>query len=451
MNNPNDFQKKGISLRAVSIVIGILAGILTIFLLYISYRTSTAYDDLETNLDLYIKSQNDAYSMLQASDYLTQEVRSFAATGNLENLENYFQESDVTRRREKSLESMREYFGEQETYKLLEEAMGRSNELMKIEFYSMRLVIEAKGYDVNSLPEAIQQTELLAEDQALTEEEKLDLAQYMVFDEGYQDYKQQINNDVSECLDSIVAQIQSKQESRSEEFRQFLHLEYIFVILQTILMAAIICSIIFLIIRPLYRSVRHVEKNERLPLSAGYELNYLAQTYNRMLESTREQQTELSYQAQHDALTDLYNRGVFESVRERLRNEDIALILLDIDYFKQLNDQFGHEAGDQALQRLAEALKHTFRSEDYICRIGGDEFAVIMVHANSSMRDLIHRKLEGLNQRVQQAEGSKLPFSLSIGIAFNDNRNQEEDLLKNADKALYQVKERGRKGHEFFR
>ena len=91
-------------------------------------------------------------------------------------------------------------------------------------------------------------------------------------------------------------------------------------------------------------------------------------------------------------------------------------------------------------------LKHSFRSADTICRIGGDEFVVIMTRANSTMGPVVVEKMQHANSVLKQPKDGLPPVSLSVGIAFSDRENPQGDLFKDADTALYRVKEGGRCG-----
>ncbi|MBQ4257732.1 MAG: GGDEF domain-containing protein, partial [Clostridia bacterium] len=123
-----------------------------------------------------------------------------------------------------------------------------------------------------------------------------------------------------------------------------------------------------------------------------------------------------------------------------LSERDNALLIIDLDKFKTINDQYGHDIGDRALCRVASLLQERFRAEDYICRIGGDEFAVIMVHADSSLGNLVKEKIRGINETLKIPQDGLPPLSLSVGVAFGDRGNPTEDIFKDADTALYRTK-----------
>ena len=181
-------------------------------------------------------------------------------------------------------------------------------------------------------------------------------------------------------------------------------------------------------------------------------MRFLALTYNEMYDEREKQESELTYEATHDSLTGLNNRKVFESMKETIEEEQAALILVDVDKFKTINDTYGHAMGDKVLIEVAQHLRTAFRSVDYVCRIGGDEFAIIMMHANPGMKAIISEKMERLNESLNHPRRSNdiPPVSLSIGIAFTEKNLKFDQLYKNADSALYIVKEKGRCGYGFY-
>lgn len=139
----------------------------------------------------------------------------------------------------------------------------------------------------------------------------------------------------------------------------------------------------------------------------------------------------------HDALTGLYNRSAYDFMRHDLDMSRNALLLVDVDKFKGVNDTYGHDVGDLVLKRVAEVLKYSFRSTDLVFRLGGDEFVVIMFNVDSSMRDQVRTKIEQANVMLQKPKDDLPPTSLNVGVAFADRENPEGDIFKDADTALY--------------
>lgn len=166
----------------------------------------------------------------------------------------------------------------------------------------------------------------------------------------------------------------------------------------------------------------------------------------------QETQKLICHQAEHDALTEALNRGSYEKLLHIYETGDalFALILIDVDIFKSVNDIYGHAVGDAILQKVTGSLKKAFRSIDYVCRIGGDEFAVIMVDVTSDLKYTIEDKLKYVGEELAKTEGEVPAVTLSVGVAFSDRKNPGESIFKDADKALYHVKENGRNGCAFY-
>lgn len=172
---------------------------------------------------------------------------------------------------------------------------------------------------------------------------------------------------------------------------------------------------------------------------------------SRLLEAA-EEKTALQELALHDAMTGLYNRRFLDAaiVREIALSEreqrSLAVIMLDLDHFKNVNDRFGHSAGDQVLKALADIMRQTSRESDLICRYGGEEFIAIipnMTAAQAFERAEIWRKQ--LEQNTVIYGGNEIKITLSAGIAIYPGHGKNgEELILCADEMLYQSKHSGR-------
>ncbi|ESY48043.1 bifunctional diguanylate cyclase/phosphodiesterase [Mesorhizobium sp. RSR380A] len=192
-------------------------------------------------------------------------------------------------------------------------------------------------------------------------------------------------------------------------------------------------------------------------LVAASVLAFLLRRLRRASSALQTSQAQAQYLAFHDTLTGLPNRALFE---DRLRralltsgNESkVALLYLDLDRFKHVNDTLGHPAGDELVRQTAARLQHTVRDVDTVARLGGDEFAVILI----DVRDV--RNAEDISERVLQKlqEPFKLMddqvfISASIGIALSTGPDADaDDLLRKADIALYEAKKNGRGRYQVF-
>lgn len=162
-------------------------------------------------------------------------------------------------------------------------------------------------------------------------------------------------------------------------------------------------------------------------------------------------QIQLRELAHRDPLTGLYNRRHLDSELARILGEEplapaLSLLLIDIDHFKRINDQFGHQAGDQVLARLAGVLTSHCRKDDVICRYGGEEFVIIMPEVAPALAqqraERIREAFAGMEVRLLQR---RLKVTLSIGLAgYPGHALTAEGLFRCADQALYQAKAAGR-------
>ena len=125
------------------------------------------------------------------------------------------------------------------------------------------------------------------------------------------------------------------------------------------------------------------------------------------------------------------------------------MLLFDLDNFKGINDTYGHETGDKVLIKLVQVLRSEFRSDDYICRIGGDEFVVFMVHSNNLQQRLISRKIEAINKDLAVTADGLPSISVSVGIVHGSEVNDVEELFEKTDAAMYRSKQSGKNTYTF--
>lgn len=156
----------------------------------------------------------------------------------------------------------------------------------------------------------------------------------------------------------------------------------------------------------------------------------------------------LSWQANHDALTRLYNRHAFECEGKRLwktaknRHQEHVLVVLDLDKFKPINDNFGHQAGDEVLKKVANVLRENRRSQDVIARMGGDEFAIILPDCKKDYAFEIAVQIQQNIETIQvQWKGDVITIGVSIGMCMiNDKAEDLEQVIDLADAASYIAK-----------
>jgi len=195
------------------------------------------------------------------------------------------------------------------------------------------------------------------------------------------------------------------------------------------------------------------------------EIGELAKNFNVMLDKLYQSHDELNkqknllaYKAHHDELTGLPNRALFNDrlefalIKASRKQSVVAVFFLDLDRFKDINDTYGHDAGDKVLKIFAQRLKESIRAEDTLARMGGDEFMIIIEdHVNPNTSEVVAQKIVDAMKKPIELESESIKLSTSIGIALYDKDAQEShELIKNADLAMYDAKQSGRDNFKFY-
>lgn len=185
---------------------------------------------------------------------------------------------------------------------------------------------------------------------------------------------------------------------------------------------------------------------------AQSEIEMLSAQRALVLDHVQARHQEMREASVKDELTGLYNRRYFASVatrefaRCRRARQPVGLLVVDVDHFKQINDRFGHPVGDQVLRALAQVLLSSFRSEDVVCRVGGEEFIVLMPGTDAGScfgrAERLREKVAG-TQILAGVEG--IGLTVSVGVAVADvEAETPEQLVARADEAVYRAKAGGR-------
>lgn len=175
--------------------------------------------------------------------------------------------------------------------------------------------------------------------------------------------------------------------------------------------------------------------------------------YISIRDNTEEQKTleKETYNATHDSLTKALNRAGFDSVMEKVDLNNSFLLWVDLDSFKEANDKYGHSVGDKVLINVVELITKHFDKDDYVCRIGGDEFAVIINNADKDTPKRIKKIVEEINDELENNKQGLPVISISAGGAFGKDAENGYELTNNADHAMYETKFGGKRGFTLFK
>jgi len=422
-----------------------VACILYAALLYLTVQVYIRYDAMNTATEDYIRCEEDAAMVRAGSDDLTEAVRMYVVTEDLKWAKAYFEEANVNRSRDRGLEDLETFHPDDEIHRYLQMALKYSNDLMEREIYAMALVARANGTPEEKLPAEMQAVELTQEDLALDLQGAVDEAEELVFGTGYQDAKALIMNNIEFCLNSTLSEMKGQHTTSTQELHAAISQQRLCVTLLFIMTVLVFILITALIVRPLHIYIKNIGENKTLQVIGSYEFKYLALTYNSIYELNNANEEMLRTQAEQDALTGIMNRGSFDRLQESLKDRPVpvTLTLVDVDRFKEINDTCGHAVGDQVLKKVAQLLHDSFRSTDFIFRLGGDEFCVVMTEVSEGLDGVIGRKISEVNTLLHERSDGLPAVSLSVGVASSD-KGLSNALYRRADKALYFSKENGR-------
>ena len=451
MEKQEQEQAKGIRIRTLNYIMIVSAAVLYVILIYATFQVSVRYERLIAATEDYISSEKDGVLLREGSDYLTEQARLYVVTQEPKYMEAYFTEKNVTKRKERALEGLQRYENSNAAYDFLQKALDHSNCLIETEVYAMSLVARCQDETHMPLPQEILDVVFLEEDEKLDFAGRVEKAQSLVFSSDYRDTKDMIDCHTNNFLNAIVTWTRGRQTESAKALKTIIQRQRLCFSIFFVISAITFILIITLIVKPLLGFVTCIKEEKRLEIGGAREFRYLASTYNELFESNMANARRLRRKAEMDPLTGVLNRGAFENMRTKLEEAPgpLALMIIDVDRFKEVNDTYGHEVGDKVLKKVADVIKNTFRSQDCVARIGGDEFVVILGGGMEKIKPVIRMKADSMNEKLAFPEDGLPRISLSIGVALSPHGFSQE-LYGMADDALYRVKAHGRCGYCFY-
>ena len=445
-------MKKHLKIKTISRISIILTIAIALLCVVLCIFGKQKYTIVSSSTYNYINAEKSIKKFEVGIKKLNRQVRLAVSTVEQSYIDEYFLEADVIKSREKAIEDLEKLVSDSSGLQYLEKALELSNKLMDTDKYALRLIEDVIADENTSIPSGLIDIELKTEDKELSDADKIDKARQLVNSVGYETNHTFVSNEVSTSLNKVSSELLNKQNNASDVFKDvYKKLEIAIVLL--VLIIIIDCALLYTnVIKPLLIYNDSIKKDELIPVLGAKELQTLATTYNDVYIENEERERLMKHNAEHDPLTGLLNRGSFDSMLDIFvkDNNHFALILIDVDNFKTVNDTYGHATGDVILKKVATLLYTTFRTIDHVCRIGGDEFAIIMVEMNSNLNYTIKDKIDEINKQLAISKGGEPLVSLSVGVALTDRENPTTDIFKDADKALYVTKENGRNGINFY-
>lgn len=449
MGKKADSSIHGIRIKSMAQTCIVICALLMIVTYVGLTRVDESYKKLIKNTNACLEGEKCAISLEESSDYLTDQVRLFVISRNPDNMYHYFEEIDG-QNRENMVQRLRELYEDTDpkTVDQLEKALHESHNLEEKEVHAMRLLSYQLGIDEDELPAPVAAWNLTEQEEELSEEELIKEAYKLVYGTEYLEDKQKIESNIAKTLHLLTQQMELRQKDSERALTRTLIQQKIVIFLMMALVCIVFCLAGILIVYPVSEHVRSIQTNQKWKHIGGYEIQYLADIYNRLYDKNEVYKEQLEYKADHDALTGLCNREAFEKQKDFLRGKkiDMALLLADVDDFKTVNDMHGHDVGDVTLKKVADVLTHLGLKECYfVARIGGDEFVVILLDIKPEMFPIIEAEIEKVNDIIGTGDENTPPISLSVGVSFSE-QGYSHELFRQADHALYYTKKHGRRG-----
>ena len=432
-------RRAGIRLSHLNILLIVIGLVISAFMVYSTYQTTNSVSGIVTMTDTYLNNQQAGGMLRDVAAGMSELAAAFVNSGEPGIVMSYEGQRNAL------LAQMDLYISDSAGGGDADEAYQQAVETFfaqsAVEEHAMRLAADVMPAPLfETLPAFLREMELTADEQTFTSEEKKAAALALLSSDEYHSYSGTIRAavDLSHRLSSEDGKESAAKTAAN--FSVIVRKQKILVFL--FIIVAVIALLVnrHLILSPIRKSIGSLDRREPIPERGCYEMRRLARVYNEVLKDNEEKNEKLSYTATHDPLTGLINRADFDRLFGILGSEQVGIVVADVDHFKQYNDEFGHDIGDRVLQIASSALKRNFRSEDQVCRIGGDEFCVIMPGLCQADGNGIKERIIRINRELKEAVTDLPPVTITAGIAFWDRPGPKGSVFKDADSALLSLK-----------
>ena len=442
-------NRRGISIQLIN-----LSFVLIVFLFSHSVDTTNhgiqkQYHAATLSQHKMIACHDAANALRQESDELTLYINSYLSNPEDESLFRYYSIIDQ-KLREQELDKAARY---QVDCTLLQQALSLSNELAERERHAFALIKKSNG-TLDSAPQQVRQYPFSEAELAASPEECVRIAHQLIHGTEYNRYKHYIYDKIDAFEQSVASSAENELLSETNSISKATkHMHRVSVVgnILIILAAYLLYRMVTVVMKNYIHSIL---KREYVIPKGTSELKYLGNVFNEYITLQKKAQSELQKKAQLDALTQTANRrGLEEFMSRKLSAPDAygALILLDLDNFKQINDTYGHDAGDEVLVCLAQSVKAKLRNQDFIGRFGGDEFILWINAVNEQNADRIRDWIPHLGEDLALSDGTKPNVTVSAGVVFCKSGDTYEKAFRHADQALYEKKRSGKHGCMIYR
>ncbi len=443
-------KEQGLQLKRINIYMFIIGVLISIAMFAAMQVTTMIYSETHEVTQNLSKWRTSAYDLQVGSDYLTEQIRCFVATGDKTYLDNYFTEVNVTKRREKALQEIQSHSQYVEALDNLRRAMAESTELMDSEYTAAKLIGQAYGHDMSTYPEEVQTVVLSQSEKMLSDDQKKARAIDLVFGPNYKKVKDKISDYMQKSMDALSSGIQADQLDMASKLDLQVFFEHALTVALIVVMLGIIIMSSLLIIRPVRQFIKDVRAEKELPMKGAQEIRFLAKQYNLFYITNMKNRGEQAFIEKRDELTGLLNQTGFEYLMKNADLETSALVFIHLNELEDVKKKYSQEVIDTSMKEVAEEIAGNTRAHNYVCRLEDDTVAVIVVHADQSLAGQIRKTVSDINHAMSLKVGAHPHFSICAGAAFGHRRVNADDMIANAKKALENIVGTGEKDIRFY-
>ena len=323
-----------------------------------------------------------------------------------------------------------------DVYEYASIAATKVKEMVQIQYHAIALtrsVYPTNNRQLDAIPDYV----LSEEEKALSDQDKLEKALSLLWDTDYSIRKRDISSNASQAM-SLV---KSRASVRQIELNNRLNFNKVFNWVFTVLIVLTLFSFFFVVIKyiiiPIVKYTRNIEEDEMLPVIGLYETRVLARSYNELVEKKKIYEKDLVNSVETDALTGLKSRYALNSIfQQEVGPTSIALFVFDVNNLKVINDDQGHDAGDELIQRASNCIMKTFNFNDSFLayRFGGDEFVAII-------KNITKADIDNLMAEFATAQ-KDYEVSIACGYEYEEDGSNTSysQLFKRADRNMYDDK-----------
>lgn len=442
-------KKRFLSTKLINISFVVIVILVSVLIVITNVVVQTKQGEASKSQSTFLACNDAANTLQKQSDLLTLSVSNYVDTQDKGSLDEYYQIIDK-KLRENEIIKAEKYNVDCTT---LREALSLSDELAIRETHAFALIASAND-NLDEMPVQVKNYSLSQDEIKMTRAKKIDVAQKLIHSKEYSGFKHGIYAKINKFEKEVLKKTENKVLKETDEIEQSIRTLHVVAMVGDILVIIIAIILYKKVTVVLGKYVKSISNNEYIEESGTSELRYLASEFNKYLDTKNKEQMELRQRADIDPLTQVASRRAFEEfVNSRLsqNNSKGAFIFIDVDDFKNINDAYGHDAGDEVLKKLASEVKSKLQRKNFVGRFGGDEFIIWLDGLDENDAEYVETKLDTLNNALLNSNVLNIGFSISAGIYFCKSGENFEDVLKYADSALYEKKRNGKKGYSFYK